>query len=464
MTKNQTNGQGYKTVMKEYDFYNNDNDDFEIIDEIPTNYINTTSNNNMTNSLKNSDIEKQKEKLNKFIIKLFKIIFNSRNKLSEFDSKSKPKLNENIKTNNTFTFDIEELIAYDNFKDMDDINDNNRQQYIIDFFLYDNNDDIGSLKSVRIKGSPKLLVERWKIKYKENFNKDNINNLDAKMKLLEKDVILYSRLLPLFNITKNENYYIEFKFNPKAKEKKKFVDENMTKKIKIVKEDLFNFKLSITYLKITPHNISYLLKKYNNDFVIIPSKKSRRRFLSDEHYKKSSNQLLKKETKETKNDFIIENYFSREDDEKTGNNRIQKRRLSVQEKKVKSKFFLNKDNLDSESNEFDSDDNLSLVISETNNNEINNNSYSNLDLNKELNKIKENKKIKNKGILRKCSTFRGKSKNQLKEEDNIKLDLKNSNISKIVKEYKYMKKIMILMPNFGNINCNKLTNFISNNN
>jgi hypothetical protein len=125
---------------------------------------------------------------------------------------------------------------------------------------------------------------------------------------------------------------------------------------------------------------------------------------------------------------------------------------------------LNKDNLDSESNEFDSDDNLSLVISETNNNEINNNSYSNLDLNKELNKIKENKKIKNKGILRKCSTFRGKSKNQLKEEDNIKLDLKNSNISKIVKEYKYMKKIMILMPNFGNINCNKLTNFISNNN
>ena len=469
MSKKQTNDQGYKSVMKEYDFYNNDNDDFEIIDEIPTNYINTTSNNNMTNSLKNSDIEKQKEKLNKFIIKLFKIIFNSRNKLSEFDSKSKPKLNENIKTNNTFTFDIEELIAYDSFKDMDDNNDNNRQQYIIDFFLYDNNDDdLGSLKSVRVKASPKLLVERWKIKYKENFGKNNINNLDAKMKLLEKDVILYSRLLPIFNITKNENYYIEFKFNPTAKEKKKFVDENMSKKIKIVKEDLFDFKLSITYLKITPHNISYFLKKYNNDFVIIPSKKSRRRFLSDEYYKKSSNQLLKKESKEeikeTKNDFIIENYFSKEDDEETGNNIIQKRRLSVQEKKVKSKYFLDQDSLDSESNEFNSNDNLSLVISETNNNEINSNSYSNLDLNKELNKMKENKKIKNKGIVRKCSTFRGKSKNQLKEEDNIKLDLKNSKISKIVKEYKYMKKMMILISNFGNINCDKLSNFISNNN
>ena len=451
MSKKQTNDQGYKSVMKEYDFYNNDNDDFEIIEEIPTNYINTTSNNNINNSLKNSEIEKQKGKLNKFIIKLFKIIFNSRNKLSEFDSKSKPKLNENIKTNNTFTFDIEELIAYDSFKDMDDNNDNNRQQYIIDFFLYDNNDDdLGSLKSVRVKASPKLLVERWKIKYKENFGKDNINNLDAKMKLLEKDVILYSRLLPIFNITKNENYYIEFKFNPTAKEKKKFVDENMSKKIKIVKEDLFDFKLSITYLKITPHNISYFLKKYNNDFVIIPSKKTRRRFLSDEYYKKSSNQLLKKESKE--------------DDEETGNNIIQKRRLSVQEKKVKSKYFLDQDSLDSESNEFNSNDNLSLVISETNNNEINSNSYSNLDLNKELNKMKENKKIKNKGIVRKCSTFRGKSKNQLKEEDNIKLDLKNSKISKIVKEYKYMKKMMILISNFGNINCDKLSNFISNNN
>ena len=166
MSKKQTNDQGYRSVMKEYDFYNNDNDDFEIIDEIPTNYINTTSNNNINNSLKNSEIEKQKGKLNKFIIKLFKIIFNSRNKLSEFDSKSKPKLNENIKTNNTFTFDIEELIAYDSFKDMDDNNDNNRQQYIIDFFLYDNNDDdLGSLKSVRVKASPKLLVERWKIKF-----------------------------------------------------------------------------------------------------------------------------------------------------------------------------------------------------------------------------------------------------------------------------------------------------------
>jgi len=476
MSNHQTNDQGYKSVMKEYDFYNDDNNDFEIIDEVPTNYINTSSknNNNSTNNkeLKKSSTEKQKEKLNKFIINIFKTIFNSRNKLSEFASKSKHKMNESNKTDTSFTFDIEELIAYDSLTDFSSKDEKKMQQYVIDFFLYENDqDDIGSLKSVRVKGSPKLLVERWKIKYKENFvfNKDNINNLEAKMKLIEKDVILYSRLLPLFIISKKDNYFLEFKYNPIPKEKKKFVDESMTKKLKIVKEEVFDFKLSITYLKITPHNISYLLKKYNNDFVIIPSKKSRRRFLSDEYYKKSSNQLLKKESKENiddinnnnqiKNTLIIENYFNDEDDDNKEKNIVQKRRLSVQEKKVKSKFFNDKDSLDSNSDEFNSGDNLSLVISETNN-DNNKNSYTNLN----IDKISENKKqINKKGFVKKCSTYRGKSNNQLQEEDNIKhFDLKNSKISKIVKEYKYMKKMMIMMPNFGNINCDKLSNFISN--
>ena len=476
MSNSQSNDQGYKSVMKEYDFYNDDINDFEIIDEIPTNYMNTSSNNNNSsknnNSLKNSAIEKQKDKMNKFIINIFKIIFKSRNKLSEFASKSKHKIDESNKTDISFAFDIEELIAYDNLKDFGDNDDKKKQQYIIDFFLYEKvEDDTASLKSVRVKGSPKLLVERWKIKYRENFmcNKDNINNLEAKIKIIEKDVILYSHLLPLFIICKKDNFFIEFKFNPTPKENKKFVDENMTKKIKIVKEEFFDFKLSITYLKITPHNISYLLKKYNNDFVIIPSKKSRRRFLSDEYCKKSSNQLLKKESKENINDInnnqiknalIIENYFNDEDDDNIEKNITQKRRLSVKEKKVKSKFFNSHDSLESNSDDFNSDDNLSLVISETNN-ENNKNSYDNLN----IDKINDNKKqVKSKGFVRKCSTFKKKSNNQLQEGDNIKnLDLKNSKISKIVKEYKYMKKMMIMMPNFGNINCYKLSNFISKN-
>ena len=178
---------------------------------------------------------------------------------------------------------------------------------------------------------------------------------------------------------------------------------------------------------------------------------------------------MKKESKENiddinnnnhiKNTLIIENYFNDEDDDNKEKNIVQKRRLSVQEKKVKSKFFNDKDSLDSNSDEFNSGDNLSLVISETNN-DNNKNSYTNLN----IDKISENKKLINKkGFVKKCSTYRGKSNNQLQEEDNIKhFDLKNSKISKIVKEYKYMKKMMIMMPNFGNINCDKLSNFISN--
>ena len=162
-----------------------------------------------------------------------------------------------------------------------------------------------------------------------------------------------------------------------------------------------------------------------------------------------------------KNALIIENYFNDDDDSGVEKNIVQKRRLSVKEKKVKSKYFNQQDSLDSNSDDFNSDDNLSLVISETNNENIKN---SNDNLN--IDKIIDNRKRINKkdSFVRKCSTFRGKSKNQLQEEDNIKnLDLKNSKISKIVKEYKYMKKMMITMPNFGNINCDKLSNFISQN-
>lgn len=477
MSKNQQNDPGYKQVMQEYDFYNDNNNDFEIIDEIPTSYISNTSkeidkNNDKT---KNSINEKQKEKLQKFIVDIFKIIFNSRNKLSEFASRSKKKLNEDINDDMSFSFDIEELIAYDNLKAYDDKDKNKRQKYTIDFFLYENNnEDIRSLKSASITGCPKLLVERWKIKYKDNFEFDQKNiNLDTKMKIIEKDIILYSHILPLYNISKNEKYYTEFKFNPTPKEKKNFILENMTKKIKIQNEELFGFKLSITYLKVKSDNISYLLKSNNNDFIIITNKKSRKRFLSDTYNKKSSNQLFKKESKDEnkenndnnviKNDFIIENYFSNESSNDNQKNEIRKRRLSVKEKRVKSKFFNNNEDSISDISE----DNLSLVI-----NESNEDNSKKIISNLNIDNIKEGKDIKNKkkkinknGFIKKSSTFRGNSKNELKiEQDKIKnIEFKNKKITKIIKEYKIMKKMMMVMPNFGNISCDKLNIFISNN-
>ena len=474
MSNNQQNDPGYKQVMQEYDFYNDNNNDFEIIDEIPTSYINNTSkeidkNNDKT---KNSINEKQKEKLEKFIVNIFKIIFNSRNKLSEFATQSKKKLNQDINDDTSFSFDIEELIAYDNLKAYDDNDKNKKQKYTIDFFLYENNtEDIISLKSASVKGSPRLLVERWKIKYKDNFEFDNEKiNLNTKMKIIEKDIILYSHILPLYNISKNEKYYTEFKFNPTPKEKKKFILEDKTKKIKIQLEELFGFKLSITYLKVKSDNINYLLKSNNNDFIIITNKKSRRRFLSDTYNKKSSNQLFKKESKDEnndnnaiKNDFIIENYFSNESSNENQKKEIRKRRLSLKEKRVKSKYFNNNEDSISDISE----DNLSLVISESNEDNskkiISNLNIDNIKESKDKNDKK--KKINKNTFIKKSSTFRGNSKNELKiEQDKIKnTEFKNKKITKIIKEYKIMKKMMMVMPNFGNISCDKLNTFISNN-
>ena len=34
------------------------------------------------------------------------------------------------------------------------------------------------------------------------------------MKIIEKNILSYSRVLPLFNILKEDKYYIDFKFNP----------------------------------------------------------------------------------------------------------------------------------------------------------------------------------------------------------------------------------------------------------
>ena len=48
-------------------------------------------------------------------------------------------------------------------------------------------------------------------------------------------------------------------------------------------------------------------------------------------------------------------------------------------------------------------------------------------------------------------------------EDKIKnCEFDNKNITKIVKEYKNMRKMMTMNPNYGFINCEKLNAFISN--
>ena len=291
MSNNQQNDQGYKSVIKEYDLYNNDINDFERIDEIPTNYINDKKDNNNN---KNQEIKSTKEndKLQNFVNEILKIIFYSRNKLSEFSSKSMLTLTDDKKDKNLFSYHLEELTAYDEFKDWAEVEGDKKQIYIIDFIIRKKNsyENLAEAKKTEENNNPNLLAERWKIKikHKNNFQSKNSskedNFIDTKMKIIEKDIILYSHILPLFNISKDNNYFVDFKFNPPIKEKKNFFDKSLTKKVKIkmAKEDIINFKISITYLELKFENINKLFKKSLDEFVIIPSKKSRSRFLSDD--------------------------------------------------------------------------------------------------------------------------------------------------------------------------------------
>ena len=425
-----SNDQGYKSVIKEYDYYNNNLDDFEIIDEIPSTYKNKTQiekdNNNINtqnNNLRsiNSD---QKKELQQFVTDLFRIIFNSRNKLSEFSSKSRQNLNIGINDyKNTFSYYFENFA----FKD---------------------------------------------------FNKDclNKNNLDdyikTKFKLIEKAVILYSHILPLYNIIKDKSNYIEFKFYPNSKGKKKFIENNMTKKIKIIKEDFFDFKLSIIYLDFKLDDINILKKKTLNDFEIIQGKKSRMRLLSPNFNKKSTSRLFFKENKDDKNEnnnknvineLIIDNYFNDLNGNIENNNISRNRRFSVKEKK--NNDIENKDSLDDSSFEED----LQLVVSKAMGDKKNDNVH--INNNNNMIKIqKENINIINKevNINTKCSakeseTFEKKAREKKDEIDNLSnFESKNINITKIVREYKNIKRMIEMMPNYGDIDYFKLNNFIAN--
>lgn len=458
------NDQDYKSVLKEYDYYNSNDNDFEIIDELPDNFMYNPTSNVINNSIK---IKDQDKKLKNLIIKIFTIIFNSRNKRSEFSSKSKRKLKDNT-NDNSFKVDIEELIEYDNLKAWDESKGEKKKKYIIDFYLYKNNNDNDkdSLKSAKKYEVQKLFVERWKIKYKENISLNNPKIKDYnlyfenKMKIIEKSIVSYSRVLPLYNISKDDNYTINFKFNQnKRKSKNLFIDKDSTQKIKLMNEDIFSFKLSISYLKIKPGNIDYFLNKNSSDFVIIPSEKSRKRFLSD-NYKRSSSQLLNNIDQNNKEDKIGENDYI--------NECIKDKRLSYDDnyykKYINSKFYEEEQentlNKKTSLSNHSSEDNLSLVICETNN-ETGQNSK----------KYKKNNHQKNDEIEfnpKKCMVYKDNSnicKNKGIDNDNLEnYNFRgNLTVKSIVQDYKILKKMINLIPDYGNVKYNKLLTFISSN-
>ena len=475
LNRNQTDN-GYNSVIKEYDFYHNEDNGFEIIDEIPTNDYNNNSKNgnNDKNNISNSieDLNNNK-KFKEFILTIFRIIFNARNQSSEFYSKSKRNLKES-----SFQFGLEELIEYDN---LGISNNKDKKKYFIDFYLIkndDNDQEKKSLNSAYIYDNQSLLVERWKIKYKEKRKKEgnNIKNFDAyfnkKIKIIEKSVVEYTRLLPLYNISKNnEKYSINFKFTPPNK--KKFIDKNSTFKIKLIDDNIFSFKLSIKYLKIKPDNIDDYINKNKFDFDIIPNIKSRKRFLSDSFRKKSSAQLLndldkgneEKEDEKMNNNNIIEDYF---DD----------RRLSYEnkydtKKNIYSKFYdekskekndVNKIHINNSGSICSNEDNFELVVDESDNKNDN--------INNKIDKTKTNNTINTKNMNitninkvdspRKCQTYKENYK-YMKSSELLNIKTENKNIKNILLDYKNVRRIIQTNIEFDNINNKKLITFISNN-
>ena len=379
-------------------------DDFEII-ESP----------NSINDINNKDLN---NKFHKFITLIFKIIFDSRNQGSQFSSNTKNKNRNNDKKDNSFQIGFEELTEYDN---------SGKKNYFIDFYL--NKNDISNFYyNTKLNDKNKLFVERWKIKYKDEIkNKNSIKNLDIylnkKLKIIEKSVVTYSRILPVFNISKLDNISTEFEYCPKFK--KKFGTKSTIKKIKLINDNIFSFKLSIKYLK--PEIIDKFIKANSLD--------------GDNVRRSSFN-------KASTSYFLLMN---EEKGNKTPSNDFDFRRLSYDycnQKYINSTIQENNSDSDCESS-----GNYDLVIKE---NDSNHNIKTSE--NKDVINTKENisEKSKTNQNNKKCRKFRNK--------DNLQnIEIKNSVIKSIVQDFKHLRKIVQRMSNYGNINNKKLTTFISNN-
>lgn len=360
---------------------------------------------------------------------------------------------------------------------MDSSDGNKKKKYIIDFYLIknDNGHDQTNLKKIKIRDKQKLFVERWKIKYKENcsFNPKNKNNvlfLDKKMKIIEKNIITYSKILPLFNISKdkNNNYSIDFKFNTNKKNGNNlFADEKSTQKIKLIYDDFYSLKICIKYVNISPEKIELFFNKINNDFVIIPSNKSRKRFLSDAdydtNYKKSSQYLLNNIEQNDNDEEILSNNNNNKYQESSNNienyHLNRNRGLSYEDKYIQKYINLKLNQEESEKKDNSSDDDLSLIIRETKSGTENGSDENKNNLRKMTYDCSNNNNTKDSNF-KKSKTL--KNPKSFKEENDYlnNFDYKDNIIKDIIQEYQRVKKMVKMMPNYDNIKYKKLSTYI----
>ena len=250
--------------------------DFEILDYSPKLDIKNTS--KITENEELNLENKIKTFINNIMRSTLKIIFDSRGLKNTFYTKSENNLCD---LQNSFGIDIDDLLMdeYEDLKHGNFKGENlsKKKNYIIEFYINDfkNKDQ-------------KLLVEKWKIKYQEEDNKNfNENLFSKKFDVFEKTIITYSRILPLYNIQKNKNYELSFKFYSHNYEKESNFYKRPSGNIRLYKEDFFHYKLKIEYLNKKEIIKGFELENQKND-----SDEIRDRVLSIDPKKTSAYQIF----------------------------------------------------------------------------------------------------------------------------------------------------------------------------
>ena len=211
-------------------------DDFEDLSKEPLEQS-INQNNNIN--------DKNKEFLNEFSKTIITTILDARMDKKNCNIINTSKNNsENSEEydNKSFSFDINELFLYDDFYQ----EKNEIQKFIIEFYL------------IKCKNNKKInqLVEKWKISYKikednGKYNSFDENSLKNKILVLQKSIISYSRLLPLYQYIKsnkdNSDYSINFKFYQNNSKKNGEFINKPSGNVSLKNQNLLSFKMNIEY-------------------------------------------------------------------------------------------------------------------------------------------------------------------------------------------------------------------------
>ena len=374
--------------------------------------------------------------MNNVMRSTLKIIFESRDLKNVFSTKSRKDV---CNLQNSFDIDIDDLLIdeYEDLKHESNKPENyapKKKNYVFEFY-------INELENKE----QKLLVEKWKIKYKIGDNPNFEENfLTKKFNVFGKTVTTYSRILPLYNILKNKKYEISFKFYNDIYDKKGHFYKRPSGIVELQNENFFHFKLKIEYLTKNEIITGFELEKEKNENEL---KETRDRFFSIDLKKNAAFQ-------------IMSNYIgSPLTDENTN------RKLSFEKSKNDS-INTEKSQIFTSSVSFSSEyENCNETL-----NDVNNNKISDFDLNTK--KVSECSNFSH-YLTEECTPRTQENKNQnftnlannINSEKSIKIinNITNSKIKNILIDFNRIKELLNMNQQFDNFNKNKLAKFVNNN-